>query len=189
MRYCAASYIACLGCHEGSHAKLTVEAATTARDAFVQSLASAQLQPTRGRFGIRVKLVTGSSDPMSDVCPRRFALSDAPYAPAIPLKTNRSLDTGSRTFSGRPSQLLARAAEHIGLDRLASLHQSIDSNRFLDQPIPCDRVLHVSRTYPRLDSTRTSRKKPGRQATQRWPSNASPPPGTMQCRWGWCCKV
>ncbi len=29
----------------------------------------------------------------------------------------------------------------------------------------------------------------GRQATQRWPSGARPPPGTMPCRWGWCCRV
>ena len=36
------------------------------------------------------------------------------------------------------------------------------------------------------DSTRTGRKKPGRQATQRLPSGASPPPGTMPCTCGWC---
>ncbi len=35
-------------------------------------------------------------------------------------------------------------------------------------------------------STRTARKKPGRQAIQRSPSGDSPPAGTMQWRWGWC---
>ena len=37
----------------------------------------------------------------------------------------------------------------------------------------------------RRDSTRTGRKNPGRQAIQRVPSGETPPPGTMQCRWGW----
>ncbi len=48
--------------------------------------------PGRGRFGIRVKLVTGSSGPVSGACPRRLAFSDASGAPAITLKTRRSLD-------------------------------------------------------------------------------------------------
>jgi hypothetical protein len=33
------------------------------------------------------------------------------------------------------------------------------------------------------------RKKPGRQETQRVPSNAMSPPGTRQWRCGWCCRV
>ena len=36
----------------------------------------------------------------------------------------------------------------------------------------------------RRESTRTGRKKPGRQATQRSPSGDSPPPGTMPWTWG-----
>ena len=34
------------------------------------------------------------------------------------------------------------------------------------------------------ESTRTGRKKPGRQATQRSPSGEMPPPGTTQCTCG-----
>jgi hypothetical protein len=36
----------------------------------------------------------------------------------------------------------------------------------------------------RRESTRTGRKKPGRQDTQRWPSGEMPPPGTIMCTWG-----
>jgi len=36
------------------------------------------------------------------------------------------------------------------------------------------------------DSTRTGRKNPGLQATQRVPSDESPPPGTIPCTCGWC---
>ena len=38
------------------------------------------------------------------------------------------------------------------------------------------------------DSTRTGRKNLGRQEIQRWPSIETPPPGTMQCRCGWCSR-
>ncbi len=105
-------------------------------------------QTFRGRFGIRVKLVTSSSGLVSGVCPARLAFSDAPDAPAIPLKTRRSLDAGSGPFSGRHGRLPTRAAEHTGFDRLPALHQGIDSTCFLGQSVPCDRVLHVSSTYP-----------------------------------------
>lgn len=37
--------------------------------------------------------------------------------------------------------------------------------------------------------TRTGRKKPGRQATQRVRSGEGPPPGTTQWTCGWCCRV
>ena len=37
----------------------------------------------------------------------------------------------------------------------------------------------------RRESTRTGRKKPGRQDTQRLPSNEMPPPGTIMCTCGW----
>ena len=80
--------------------------------------------------------------------PERYAFSDEPDGPATPLKTHRSLDTGSKPFSGHAGRLLACAAKHIGLDRLATLHQSIDLTSFLGQLVPCDRVLHLSSTYP-----------------------------------------
>jgi hypothetical protein len=35
------------------------------------------------------------------------------------------------------------------------------------------------------ESTRTERKKPGRQDTQRWPSGEMPPPGTIMWTCGW----
>jgi len=41
-----------------------------------------------------------------------------------------------------------------------------------------------NRRRNRRESTRTARKKPRLQAIQRLPSGDSPPPGTMQCRWG-----
>lgn len=37
----------------------------------------------------------------------------------------------------------------------------------------------------RRDSTRTGKKKHGLHEIQRVPSGETPPPGTMQCRWGW----
>jgi len=104
----------------------------------------------RGRMRIRVKLITSPSGQISDACPGRLAFSDAPDAPATPLKTHRSLDASGGPFSGRPGRPLARAAEHMGLDRLAALHQAIDPTCFFGQPVPYDRVLHVSSTYPTL---------------------------------------
>jgi hypothetical protein len=41
----------------------------------------------------------------------------------------------------------------------------------------------------RRERTRTGRKTPGRQATQRVPSSEGPSPGTTQWRCGWCCTV
>src|SRR5205809_2300860 len=40
----------------------------------------------------------------------------------------------------------------------------------------------------RRDSTRTGKKKPGRHPIHWVPSRESPPPGTTQCRCGWCSK-
>jgi hypothetical protein len=36
----------------------------------------------------------------------------------------------------------------------------------------------------RRESTRTGRKNPGRQDSQRLPSSEMPPPGTIMCTWG-----
>jgi hypothetical protein len=45
-------------------------------------------------------------------------------------------------------------------------------------------ILEEQATGNSRDSTRTGRKKPGRQAIQRLGSGDIPPPGTTQCRWG-----
>ena len=41
-----------------------------------------------------------------------------------------------------------------------------------------------NRRRKRRESTRTGKKKPGRQAIQRCAVRREPPPGTTQCRWG-----
>src|SRR3974390_105477 len=46
-----------------------------------------------------------------------------------------------------------------------------------------------NRRRNRRESTRTGRKKPGRQAIQCVPSSERPPPGTTQWICGWCCRV
>src|SRR6476620_836884 len=38
----------------------------------------------------------------------------------------------------------------------------------------------------RRESTRTGKKKPGRQASHFLPASDKPPPGTIMCRCGWC---
>ena len=48
----------------------------------------------------------------------------------------------------------------------------------------CLELLQEQPPEERRESTSTGRKKPGRQATQRVPSNDNPPPGTTQWTWG-----
>src|SRR5215831_17129484 len=71
------------------------------------------------------------------------------------------------------SGILARAGSGNGNRRRNSAHA-----------LPASCVRRNSR-----ERTRTGRKKPGRQATQRVPSSEGPPPGTTQWTCGWCCRV
>ena len=105
-----------------------------------------------GRFGIRVKLGHKLIRAGSRALSEKAHLAGRAVALTIPLNTCRSLDRDGRLFSGRLGWLLAHALGHKELDRLAALHQTIGPTRFSGQPVPCDRVLHVSRTYPSLDT-------------------------------------
>lgn len=96
----------------------------------------------RARITHKPKLCPGS---MASI---KVYLTGRADAPAIPLKTGCSLGSGGQSFSGRLGRPLAEVSGHKGLDRLAALHQAFGPIRFSGQPIPCDRALHVSRTYP-----------------------------------------
>ncbi len=70
--------------------------------------------------------------------------------------------------------------------------EGLGSCRPACSPKNCSRPARWSSCSPsrkrrrnRRESTRTGRKKPGRQPTQR-PSASRPPPGTMPCTCGWC---
>lgn len=97
--------------------------------------------------------------------------------------------------------LFGAAEGRLGVDdplELAALGQSAGEGVRFGEPgeiadklemAGLERGLEFLQEQPAEESTRTGRKKPGRQATQRLPSGEGPPPGTMQWTWGWCCSV
>ena len=52
--------------------------------------------------------------------------------------------------SGHQGRPLTRASEYEGTVQPAATYQLIDQQKFSGRPVPCDRILRISRTYPEL---------------------------------------